>query len=360
MIGRSWVEIDLKQLKSNIRLYQASLLSGQEIISVVKADAYGHGDVESAMALQEAGVVHFAVSNIEEGIRLRKYGIIGSILILGYTPINRLEDAVKYDIMQAIISEDYADQVWLTGLPVKVQIAIDTGMNRIGFDGENVDWCVDAIEKYANKMNLLGIFTHLAAADENEEFTGHQIDLFSRIAEKLAYLNLEYVHCLNSAGGMWHNYEATRFVRLGIVMYGLKPNYERELPAGIKPILTWKSVISMVKVVKKDEYIGYGLSYRATIDRVIATIPTGYADGYNRMLSNRGKVIVNGKKAPIVGKVCMDQFMIDVTDIVDVHVGDEVVLIGEEYSADDMAVEIGTIGYEVVCDISKRVPRIYK
>ena len=360
MLGRSWVEIDIGQLKKNYLIYKGLLKRGQDIIAVVKADAYGHGDAETALALQEIGAMHFAVSNIEEAKKLREAGIVGTILILGYTPLALFEELIEYDIIQTLVSEEYAKQASETGLPIKAQFAVDTGMNRIGLDGDDADKCVEIIEHYSKKMNLVGIFTHLAAADENDEFTTVQIEKFHEITKRVAHLKLPFVHCLNSAGGMWHNQGTTAFVRLGITLYGLTPNYEKALPNGIKPILTWKSVISMVKTITSGEFVGYGLSYKSEKNRKIATIPTGYADGYSRMLSNKGSVFIKGKRAPIVGKVCMDQFMVDVSDIDDVCLGDEVVLIGDGYSADDIANEIGTIGYEVTCNISKRVPRIFK
>jgi len=355
---RSWVEINLNIIKNNYEIYKKYIADNQEIMAVVKADAYGHGDVEVAKALQEIGCNNYAVSNICEAIRLRNAGIKGQILILGYTPIECTMDLVKYDLTQAILSEDYAE--CMKGNRIKVHFAIDTGMNRIGLDGDDVTICERVIRKYANDFNITGLFTHLCVADtpEQDVFTYNQINKFKAICDKVVDLNISYIHCLNSVGGLRTN-KYGNLVRLGIVLYGLRPDYSICIPDEIRPVLMWKSVIAMIKTVHDGETIGYGRTYCVKGERRIATVPTGYADGYNRLLSNIGVVYINGRKAPIVGRVCMDQLMIDVTDISNVSFGDEVILIGSDYTADDMAKTINTIGYEVVCNISKRVERYY-
>lgn len=363
LIKRSWVEISLKQIQKNYEIYKNSVPSNTSIMAVVKANAYGHGDIEVAKALQSVGVNLWAVSNIEEACRLRKNKIQGNILILGYTPIDSLETIAKNGITQAIISEEYAEEVLKTKVKIKCQFAIDTGMNRIGLNGDTPEKCIEYIRKFDSVCKVDGIFTHLCVADsideKHKEFTKGQIDKFEAIAEELTDLNLNYIHCMNSAGGLWHNTKYNSIARLGIILYGLKPDYRSILPLGIYSALQWKSVVSMVKLVKEGECIGYGCTFKATKPMMVATVTTGYADGYNRMLSNKGHVIVHGENAPIVGRVCMDQFMIDVTDIPNVKMGTEVLLLSNQYNADDMANDIGTIGYEVVCNISKRVPRVY-
>ena len=364
-VKRCWVEVDLHVLLENLRLYRESLKSPHEIMAVVKANAYGHGDVQVATILQDAGVRHFAVSNIEEGIRLREAGITGQILILGYTPCDQAKRLVENDITQAIVDEAYADELRKCGLRVKVQAALDTGMNRIGLDAEHPEECERLIRLYAKDFELTGLFTHLCVADTDtescREFTKRQEQLFMVVAERVADLKLPFVHCLNSAGGLWHDCPVSTLVRLGIILYGLKPDYANTLPSCIKPVLEWKTVVSMVKNVHAGETIGYGRSFHVEKDMTVATLPTGYADGYNRLLSNKGHVIIHGCAAPIVGRVCMDQMLVDVTDIPNVKLGDEVVLLNRDgYTADDMAEELGTIGYEIVCDISSRVTRIYK
>lgn len=358
MIRRSWVEIDLEQIKLNYNIYKKS--TSKNIMAVVKADAYGHGAVKVAKLLQEEGVQNFAVSNVKEALELRENGINGIVLILGYTPIENLDLVKKYDITQALLSEDYVEDIINSGIRVRCHYAIDTGMNRIGIDANDVKNCVKVINRAAEHLNLNGLFTHLCVADtpSQDEFTNSQIKKFHNVVKAVENLRLDENHCLNSAGGLWHDTDSA-FARLGIVLYGLKPDYDNLLPDGIKPAMKWKSVVSMIKIVEPGETIGYGRAYSVDKEMRIATIPTGYADGYNRRLSNKGFVIIRGQKAPIVGRVCMDQFMVDVTDIADVKNYDEVLLMCDEFNADDMANILGTIGYEVICDIGKRVERVY-
>lgn len=363
LLRRSWVEINLTQIQKNFKIYQANISPTASVMVVVKADAYGHGDVEVANALQELGVCSWAVSNFNEACKLRNAGISGEILILGYTPIENIDSLIENNITQAIISEEYAEAILKTGKKLKCQFAIDTGMNRIGLDADCPEKCIEKIESFSKILNLDGIFTHLCVADSSEkkfkDYTQTQIQKFEIIADGVKNLHLNNVHCLNSAGGLWHSTKYNSLVRLGIILYGLKPDYSNILPDGIKPALSWKSVVSMIKTVKKGEYIGYGCTFKADRDMLVATIPTGYADGYNRMLSNIGHVVINGKIAPIVGRVCMDQFMVDISEISNAKMGTEIELLSESYNADDMANDIGTIGYEIVCGISKRVPRVY-
>ena len=372
VIKRSWVEIDLSRLKENYRIVKDSLSADAQIMGVVKANAYGHGDVVVARLLENLGSRLFAVSNIREAIALRQAGIGGEILILGYTPTEYAEQLYEYNITQTLVSKEYAEKLCrATERRLKVQFAIDTGMNRIGLDGEDADACADVIRRYAERFDMQGIFTHLCVADSTKEtdiaFTKRQMELFSAVAERVDDLAMPYVHCLNSAGGIYH-YEKAKgklgnIVRLGIVLYGLHPDLDNPLPEGIAPALNWKTVISMVKDVHAGEDIGYGRSYTAEKDLRVATLPTGYADGYNRCLSGKGYVLIHGKKARILGRVCMDQMMVDVSDIPDASMGDEVILIGrsgeEQITADDMGQMLGTIGYEIVCDISERVDRLY-
>lgn len=363
---RSWVEINVEQLRRNLALYEERLPEGARIIAVVKADAYGHGDGRIAVELNRLGVDLFAVSNIDEAITLREAGAEGEILILGYTPPELYSKLIEYDITQTLISEEYAEVLLAQSCEIKCQFAIDTGMNRIGISADDAAACADTVAKYYSRCNMTGVFTHLSCADgyceDDREYTDAQLHRFERVTELLEHLDLPYIHCLNSAGGLYYADECRHsdFVRLGIVLYGLKPDASNHLPDGVQPILTWKTVVSVVKDVKCGEAVGYGRAFYADRDMRIATLPTGYADGYNRRLSNGGAVYIKGVRAPIVGRICMDQMMVDVSDIQGVKEGDEVILIGEGYTADDMARDLGTIGYEVICGISKRVARIYK
>ncbi len=356
MLKRSWIEIDLTVIRQNYAIYQKQC--PLPLMAVVKADAYGHGDGEVSAALQACGCKNFAVSNLEEAIRLRQAGIAGQILILGYTPTDCAKELAAYDITQTLLSEEYAQR--LAGKRIKAQFALDTGMNRIGLDADDPILCERIIRQYQGQFELTGLFTHLCVADTPEEqrFTTEQIEKFKRVAERVRDLNLPFVHCMNSAGGLWQKPYGD-LARLGIILYGLKPDYANQLPDGICPALQWKSVIALIKTIHAGETIGYGRTFRAKKNMRIATIPTGYADGYNRLLSNRGFVLIHGKKAPIVGRICMDQLMVDVTEIGEAQFDDEATLLGDGFTADDMAQLIGTIGYEIVCGITRRVGRIY-
>ncbi len=370
---RSWATIDLNQLVRNYEIYKRSLKVDTKVMTVIKANAYGHGDSEVAAALQKHGVSMFAVSNVDEAVTLRQAGITGEILILGYTAADMADVLLEHNIIQTIVSEEHAAALAATGIPVRCQFAIDTGMNRIGLDADNVDACERIIRTYQEKLQICGLFTHFCVADTDQEacvrFTGEQVQKFRAVVDSVADLNLSYIHCCNSAAGIFHLNKGVEFkgidriVRLGIILYGLKPDYSNTIPEEIKPVLTWETSVSMVKELNVDETVGYGRTYKATEKRKIATLTTGYADGYNRGLSNCGYVLLHGKRAPIVGRICMDQMTVDVTDIPEARMGDRVTLLGrngnEIISADDMAQLLGTIGYEVVCCISNRVQRFY-
>ena len=368
VLHRSWAEVDLSQLKKNLAIYRAALPEEAAVMAVIKADAYGHGAVPVALALQKVGVNFFAVACLEEAIALREAGVKGEILIFGYTPASEWRKLVSYDLTQTLLSEDYASTLWeACHTPLRCHFAINTGMNRIGLPTTDLADTEACIRRFARCFDMQGIYTHLCTADGEDEssraFTQKQIEKFEALADRLNDLSLPYVHCLNSAGGLYHTTKYNRIARLGIVLYGLKSDYPNILPDGIAPVLSWKSVIAMVKTVKAGETVGYGRAGKLTRDTRIATIPTGYADGYSRALSGKGYALVHGQRAPIVGRVCMDMMMLDVTDIPDACCGDEVTLIGEDgdecITANDMAKQIGTISHEVVCAISKRVPRVY-
>lgn len=372
---RSWVEIDLDQIKRNYLIYKSLLPQNTEIMAVIKADAYGHGDVHIARWISEQGCCLFAVSNIDEAVGLREAGIQGEVLILGYTSPKFARIIYSQHLTQTLVSEEYAEALAQTGYNVKCQFAIDTGMNRVGLDGEQPEQCVATINSYVDRLDVNGVFTHLCVADDTnseecKRFTLAQIEQFKVVVKGVQDLNLPFVHCFNSAGGMFYllkgkNYELIRkIVRLGIMLYGSKTDTRNFLPEGIAPAITWKSVVSMVKNAYPGETLGYGRTFKVKKELRIATVTTGYADGLNRLLSNRGFIMVNGKKAPIVGRICMDQTLIDVTEIPNVKMGTVVTIIGESgnlrYTADDMADDLDTIGYEVICNITKRVQRFYK
>lgn len=370
---RSWVEVNLKQIENNLEIYKRHLKKKAEIMAVVKADAYGHGDAMVAKALSDHGVKLFAVSNIDEAVGLRNAGVDGEILILGYSSPKYANTIYYLNLTQAIVSDEYAKALALTGYHIKCQFAIDTGMNRIGLPSKNPILTAEIIRSYDGPFQITGVFTHLCVADSNIEedinYTHRQLNLFKGVVDELDDMNLPYIHCYNSAGGLYYlkddkfNEKIGNIVRLGIILYGLKPDRSNKLPEGIKPAMNWKSAISLVKELEPGEYIGYGRTFMTKRKSIIATVTTGYADGFRRAFSNEGFVIIRGQKAPIVGNVCMDQTLVDVTDIPDARMGDTVILMGRdkgvEYDADAMAADLGTIGYEVICGISKRVQRFY-
>ncbi len=364
---RCWAEINLAQIVDNYRIYKNNLPAQTKEMAVVKANAYGHGDIEIAEILQKEGVNDFAVATLDEAVKLRTSGIKGQIFVLGYTPITQAQSLIEYDITQAVVDENHAKMLSKFGNRIKAVFALDTGMNRIGLDADNPDLCEKIIRSYIKKLSVQGIFTHLCVADtptpQAIDFTNNQIKKFEAVAVRLSDLNLPYVHCLNSAGGLWTTCSKSLFARLGIILYGLKPSYLNTLPEGIKPALSWYSLVSMVKNVHPGETIGYGRTFEAEVDMKVATVCAGYADGYNRLLSNKFYVLINGKKAPVLGRICMDQFMVDVSQINGVETGSKVTLIGQDrdeiITVDDMAQAAGTIGYEIVCNISGRVERKY-
>ena len=297
---RCWTEVDLQAVRENYRIFKSLMKPDQEIMAVVKADAYGHGDREVALTLSQIGCRHFAVSNIQEALRLRDALPDEEILILGYTPPACFDLLLKHDITQAVISKEYAEKLARTDRRIKCHFVIDTGMNRIGLDADNPKECERIIRHYAGKLTIKGLFTHLCCADSSlkfdQGFTKQQIMKFKTVTESVEDLSIPEIHCLNTAGGFWHN-EFGNIVRLGISLYGLKPDYSNILPQGIHPALSWKSVVSMVKHVTPGEFVGYGRVFHVERPMVLATITAGYADGLRRDLFENSYVLIRGQRA---------------------------------------------------------------
>lgn len=374
LFKRTWADISLDALKKNFEGYRAHIDSRTDIMCVVKAFCYGHCDKAVAPFLQdELGVKWFAVSNVHEAIRLRKAGVTGNILILGYTAPEETEELEEFDIIQAIMSPEYARELSEASVNgVRCHIAVDTGMTRIGLRG-TPEQIADGIAEIAAvpKLKVEGAFTHYAVADtltpDCIAYTERQAELLFAAADiaREKGVKLETVHSLNSAGGLFRYDERSALARLGIILYGLKPDYALDMPIEIEPVMSLRSTVSQVKTVEAGVDVSYGRTFTTPAEMKIATVACGYADGYPRALSNIGEVIIHGKRCRIIGRVCMDQFMCDVTDIDGVKAGDTVTLIGsdggERITADDIGNLTGTIGYEIVCGISERVPRaIYR
>lgn len=371
-LHRTWAEIDISALKHNFNILKTKA-NGTKLMAVVKADGYGHSAKAIAPVLEKEGADYFAVSNIDEAIALRNYGVQKPILILGYTPVSRVDDLFKHSISQCVYSLEYAQKLSTAAVKenvtVKIHIKLDTGMSRLGFDCRNDALCGinDAVKAATQpSFTLEGIFTHFAVADRNEAqedgFTQMQYDRFVNAIEKLAQFGLRapLCHCCNSAGFLLDVDKHLSLSRIGISLYGLSPSSDLEPQGDFIPVMTVKSVVSLVKEIKNGDTVNYGRTFKADKNMTIATVTAGYADGYPRLLSNKGYVLIDGQKAPIVGRVCMDQMCVDVTNIPNVKMGDEVILFGKELSVDVLADQCDTINYEIVCGISPRVPRIIK
>lgn len=372
-LRRTYAKIYLDNLLFNAENYKKLLPPTTELMCVVKADAYGHGVKEIAAALQKrADVKWFAVSNIDEARELRECGITGEILILGYTPPEEADSLIQNDILQACLNEEYARELGsaATSGKVRVHIKLDTGMSRIGIDCSDIKNAADEAQRIysADGISVEGLFTHLCTADSDDpddiEFTHSQINKFNGVKNELISRGFDtgVCHFANSAAGVYGYAEGSDLARLGIILYGLYPNHALKVPMEMKPVLELFSTVAEVKTVRSGASIGYGRTFTADRDIRVATITVGYADGYPRLLSNRGEVLINGNRCPILGRVCMDQIMADVSGV-DVKPGDEVVLIGkskdQQITSDDIADLCDTIGYEVTCDITKRVPKLF-
>ncbi|MBO5572563.1 MAG: alanine racemase [Ruminococcus sp.] len=372
-LKRAWAEISLPQLRKNVEIIRSLNSDKTEIMAVVKADAYGHGDEHIVRCLaNDCGIRYFAVSNLDEAIAVRKFAPQGEILILGYTPPEYAHEISMYNIIQGVVSTEYAEAlVQNTPQPIRCHIKIDTGMGRIGLKHDTPQQCAAEIAEMMkiDKLSVEGIYTHFAVADsddpDNIAYTDKQEKFITDTYDVLAAqgIKLPHLHFMNSAATCYRNSERSTLSRAGIILYGLHPDVSLDIPEGLEPLMELKAVISHVKTVSKGDCISYGRTFRADREMRIATVTIGYADGYSRLLSSKGEILVHGKRCMITGRVCMDQLMIDVSDVPEAKAGDIVTLIGKEgddrITADDLAQIYGTIGYEVVCGISKRVPRIY-
>lgn len=371
LLHRAWAEIDLSALEHNVRAVQEKLPPKTEMMAVVKANAYGHGDAAICRKLWELGVHWFAVSNLEEGLAVREYCPKAEIFILGYTPPEYAPQLTKQNIIQGVLSMDYAQQLQqhADGI-VRCHIKLDTGMGRIGFRGKDAADCVQELLPLfdLDRLSIEGIYTHFAVADSPEAddvaYTNAQEQLILDVYDGLAAQGhpLQQLHFMNSAASICRPNPRSTLARVGIILYGLAPNYPVPVPIPLEPVMSLRSVVSHVKTIQPGACISYGRTYCADQPRTIATVTIGYADGYARLLSNRANALVHGVACPIVGRVCMDQLMLDVTDVPNVQPGDVVTMFGKDgdasISADWLASLYGTIGYEIVCGISKRVPRI--
>ncbi|EEH98918.1 alanine racemase [Clostridium tertium] len=365
-----WAEINLNNLIYNID--QIKKKSGNsEIIGVVKANAYGHGAVEISKVLLNHGINRLAVANIVEAIELRENEIKAPIMLLGISEDYAIDALLEYDVEPTISTYEFAmnlnNKANALNKTVNIHIAMDSGMGRIGFrkNDKGLEDIIN-ISKLSN-LKIESIFSHFSTADSKDKsYSLRQLEIYNTFLDKLqeagVYINKKNLS--NSAAIIDLPESHYDYVRPGIIQYGYYPSDEVDKNHfDIKHVLTWKTKIIHIKEVEENEYIGYGQTFKTSRKTVVATLPVGYADGYSRGLSNKGKVIINGQLAPIIGNVCMDQFMVDITDIENVHLGNEVILLGSDgnvkFDADDIAKLTNTISYEVLCLIGRRAPRIY-
>jgi len=371
LLGPTWVEINLDAIVNNVKNIKKLIGEKKELMAVVKGNAYGHDILEVSSVLLNNGATRLAVARLEEGIFLRKAGITVPILILGLTLKKQAELLVSYDITPTVCEyemiEKLSESAFKEGKIVKVHLKVDTGMGRIGI-------CPNHVLNFIKKLKVLknvqieGIFTHFSVADENDKtYTEKQ---FRKFMEVLTVLEKEGIripakHVGNSATLLDLPHMWLDLVRPGISVFGLYPSREVQKTVKLIPAHSFKTRIVFLKELSTGESIGYGRTYTTKKKRtVVASLPVGYADGYNRLLSNQGEVLVRGRRFPVIGRVCMDQTMIDVTNLPQVEIGDEVVLWGrqgqEEITVEEIADKIGTINYEIVhMPDKKRVPKLF-
>ena len=365
-----WAEINLDNLIFNINEIKKKS-KNSEIIGVVKANAYGHGAVEVSKTLLDNGINRLAVANIIEAIELRESDINCPIMLLGISEDYAIDSIIDYNVEPTVSSYSFAlklnEKAKEFNKNINIHIAIDSGMGRIGFKQEDNDLKdIINISKLSN-LKIESIFSHFSTADsKDKEYSLKQLKIYNKFLDKLknSGVIINKKNLSNSAAIMDLPESHYDYVRPGIIQYGYYPSDEVDIEHfNIKPVLTWKTRVIHIKEVNEGEYIGYGKNFKTKRKSIIATLPVGYADGYSRGLSNKGKVIINGKLAPIVGNVCMDQFMVDITDIPDVKLDNEVILLGShsnvKFDADDMASILNTISYEILCLIGRRAPRVY-
>ncbi|MCE5323920.1 alanine racemase [bacterium] len=368
MSSLTYAEVDLSAIRDNIKAIRARVGERVKIMPAVKANGYGHGAVQVGRACVQAGADALCVSCVEEAVELRDAGINAAVMTLGCSSNDAAETLVEYGIESTLCDLDFAralsDAAVKNGKKASVHIKVDTGMGRIGI---RPDEAVDFVKAVAAlpSISIRGMFTHFPCSDEDDRsFTLSQIDIFKQTAIylKQAGIEIPLLHTSNSGGILAYPEADFDAVRPGIMVYGYYPSNEVAKSISIREVLTLKSRIVFMKEAEKGTGISYGRTHVLKRRSKVATVPIGYGDGYFRLLSNKAAAAIRGQKVPLIGRVCMDQCMFDVTDVPGANVGDEVVLYGGGYdylSVARIADSIGTISYELLCDISPRVPRLY-
>ncbi len=357
--------VNLRAISDNIVQIRQRIGDRRELMAVVKADAYGHGAAQVSRAAIRSGATCLGVSSPEEGEELRKAGISIPIMVLGLIQPEEAYKSIGLKLEQTICSLELAaaldQEARKASTWVNVHVKVDTGMGRIGILPEDTLAFVRRIRRFKN-LNLTGIFSHFSSADDADKtFARRQLEIFNRLIREIdaAGIHIPKKHMANSAAILDLPESYLDLVRPGIMIYGLypSPHVSRSLP--LRPAMRLRTKVSYVKSVPAGTPISYGCTFFTQKETRVATLPLGYADGYSRLLSNQGTVCLKGQRAPLIGRVCMDMCLVDVSGIKNVRAGDEVILFGEEISVDEVASTIGTINYEVLCGVGKRVPRVY-
>ncbi len=368
----SWAEINLDAIEANVKTVKAFIGDEVELIAVVKANAYGHGAVPVAQVALEAGASRLAVARAAEGVKLRQAGIKAPILVMNYIPLAEVPLAVQHDLTPTLITLEqaraFSDEATKAGKTLPAHIKVDTGMGRFGLLPEEVEGFVKEVASLPG-LELEGLYTHFSVADETSQsstlYTFKQFETFMDVAERLerAGFHFPLKHVCNSAATIRFSQMHLQAVRVGIILYGLRPSEEVEPPFPLAPALSLKSRVARVRTLPPGFPISYGRTYVTSRPTKVALVPVGYGDGYHRLASNRGCVLVRGARAPIVGRICMDQFVVDVSEVDGVAMEDEVVLIGEQggekIRAEEVARWVESINYEVVTSLTSRLPRVY-
>ena len=371
LLKRTWADINLDALAHNYNAIKNHIPAETRFMGVMKADAYGHGAVPVSHALVQLGAQYLAVSNLEEAVQIRRGGVRAPILILGYTPPMYAENMIYLDMTQEVHSLEYAkelnDMLNGTNFILNVHLKLDTGMTRIGFTAYDDETALRDMVEAAKlpHLHVEGAFTHFCAADSkepsDEAFTRLQ---YSRFCAALEYLDVhgirpELRHCCNSGATLLYPEYAMDLVRPGIVTYGVSPSADTSGILDLQPVMQLSTTVSQIRDIPAGVDVSYGRTYTTPSARRLAVLSIGYADGLSRRLSGKTSFLIRGKYVPVVGRICMDLCMVDVTDIPEVQVGDEVTVIGSGMPCEAMADQLDTIAYEILCGINKRIPRIY-
>ncbi len=373
LLRRTWADINLDNLAHNYGLIRQNVPAGTKFLGVMKADAYGHGAVPMSHKLVELGAEYLAVSNLEEAVQIRRGEVRAPILILGYTPASYAEMMVFMDISQEVHSLEYARELDAclsnTNYILNIHLKFDTGMTRLGFSVDDTLEEKLAELKALQHLHVEGAFTHFSSADSLAEtdvaYTKAQFRLFEEALSCMDAMGIrpEIRHCCNSGAAILHPEFAMDMIRPGILVYGVHPSQDTVGKLDLRPVMTLRSTVAQIREIPAGSQVSYGRTFTAQKDFRMAVVPVGYADGLSRSLSGKGSFLLRGKEVPLVGRICMDMCMVDITHVPEAQVGDTVTIFGTDgdqtLTCDEIARQTGTIAYEVLCGVNKRIPRIY-